>query len=381
MSARYDLVIVGGGAVGSALALALEGSGLSLLLLDAGRAEPGDRRSLALSHGSRLILERLDVWRSIAAVTPIDAIHVSQRGGFGRALLSAAQSRLPALGYVASIGAVQAALRACVLESASTQLLDNTHASAIEPGDSDVDVVYSRNGESARATARLAVLADGGAMLATAAGKRIRDYRQCAVIADVMADRPHGNRAYERFTPEGPIALLPSGAGFALIWVTATEQAERLRALDAPAFLLALQAAFGERAGRFTGSGERSLHRLSLRVAGTPFAAREVLLGNAAQTLHPVAAQGLNLGLRDAWELSRMIRERPASLDQRGFPERFARSRKADRNSTILLTDLLATAFADDFPPLRWLRGGALALLDALPPAKRSFTRRMIFGS
>jgi 2-octaprenyl-6-methoxyphenol hydroxylase len=377
----HDLLIIGGGPVGSALALALSDSGLAVMLLEARRESVGDRRSLALSYGSRLILERIGAWREVAPATSIESIHVSQRGGFGRALLTASAARLPALGYVAGYGTVRDALARAVSRCERLQVRPGARATAMRAEGGCVTVSYALDGRTCSASARLVAVADGGALTQPNAAPKERWYGQSALVADVRTDRAHGNRAYERFTAEGPLALLPVSDGFALIWTAAPERAQRLQALEPHAFLDALQACFGERAGRFVSVSARATHPLALRVADGAHVERVVLLGNAAQTLHPVAGQGFNLGLRDAWELARAALGAPQHIGERDFIARFLRSRRIDRRDTILLTDLLVSTFSNDLAPLRWLRGCGLTLLDCLPPAKRDFTGRMIFGA
>jgi 2-octaprenyl-6-methoxyphenol hydroxylase len=376
-----DILIVGGGPVGSALALALSDSGLAVVLLETRREAAPDRRSLALSYGSRLILERVGAWREVTPVTPIESIHVSQRGGFGRALLTAPAARLPALGYVAGYGTLRDALARAASRCDRLQVRAGARATAMHAEDGCVTVSYALDGRACSASARLVAVADGGALTQPSAASKERSYDQAALVADVRTDRAHGNRAFERFTAEGPLALLPASDGFALIWTAAPDRAQRLQALEPQAFLDALQACFGERAGRFVSVSARATHPLALRVADSAYAERVVLLGNAAQTLHPVAGQGFNLGLRDAWELARAALGTPQRVGEPDFIARFLRSRRSDRRDTILLTDLLVSAFSNDLAPLRWLRGCGLTLLDCLPPAKRDLMDRMIFGA
>jgi 2-octaprenyl-6-methoxyphenol hydroxylase len=375
----YDLIIVGAGPVGATAAAALSGRGLQLLVLEArhdGRDD--DRRSLALSWGSRLILERVGAWGDELSGTPIHSIHVSQRGGFGRALMTAGEAGVPALGYVVSYAALHAALmrrlRAC-----GVRPLQGARATRVDGSAAEVRVRYEHDGEAREDTARLAVIADGGALARSATDQAVRDYRQSAVVANVTTDRPHGNRAFERFSTAGPMALLPFGAGFALVWTTAPDEAQSLVACDERAFLDALQSRFGNRAGRFIAVQGRASYPLALRFARSPAERRVLLLGNAAQTLHPVAGQGLNLGLRDAFELARCLSG--AALEDARFAQRFRSLRRADRRSSIAMTDAMIRVFCNDLPGLSWLRGCGLTALDSLPPVKREFMDRMMFGS
>jgi len=377
-----DVVIVGGGPVGVSLALALRDSSLSLTLLEARtEAADSDRRSLALSYGSRLILERLGAWDRISPLTSIETIHVSQRGGFGRALLRAADTGAPALGYVAPYGAVQRALTHALHEYRELELLQGARAVRIDKQEDAALIHYEWDGQSKSIAGRLMVLSDGGALATECASQRTHDYRQSAVVANVLSDRPHGNRAFERFASAGPIALLPAGEGYALVWTTRPAAAEQLCNLDAGEFLEQLQAHFGDRAGNFISVEERATFPLSMRVAGAPKRERVVLLGNAAQTLHPVAGQGLNLGLRDAWELAEQILSQQQTLGNVAFCSAFQASRRGDRTASVLLTDTLVRGFSNDLAPLRWLRGCGLTMLDSLPPAKRGFIDRMMFGA
>jgi 2-octaprenyl-6-methoxyphenol hydroxylase len=387
-----DLLIAGGGPVGAALALALEGSGHSVVLAEArsadtfgtrsadtfearsavaGAAAAGDARAIALSHASRLILERLSAWSGLPA-TPIATIHISQRGGFGRTLISAAECGLPALGYVVGYDDLQRSLLAVPCSARrlfGTRLTGFDGSTATLQADDGVRVLAPR----------LTVFADG-ARVADAAPAYSKDYRQTALAAWVKTAQEPRGRAWERFTDEGPLALLPHAAGYALVWTTAPERGARLAALDTPAFLAELQAAFGERLGAFTDAGARAAFALALRYRRAEALPHSLAVGNAAQTLHPVAGQGFNLGLRDAWELARLARDtREPGSDS--FIDSYRRARLFDRRAGIRFTDGLVGLFSNADPALKLGRGAGLLALDLLPFARRFVARRMIYGA
>jgi 2-octaprenyl-6-methoxyphenol hydroxylase len=384
-ASAHDLIIAGGGPVGSALALALAGH-VRVALYEA-RTEPGatnDERTLAISYGSRLILERLGVWNALPAPTPITAIHVSQQGGYGRSLLTAEECDVPALGYVLRYAGLQRALADAISQRRDIAVIGGAAVEQIGTEGDHVVAQVRRGDETLETRARLLVLADGGIRLAEQAGAtiRTRDYGQVALVANVRASAAHGGLAYERFCQGGPVALLPFEDRHALIWTATPGEAARLASLPQAAFLAELQAYFGDRAGRFVAVSERSCFPLSLRYALDPVLERVALLGNAAQALHPIAGQGFNLGLRDAWDLADTLRRE--SRDDPGAPqvlERYRSMRALDRRTGIAFTDSLVRLFSNDVAALRWLRGGGLALLDVLPAARRLFVRRMIFGA
>lgn len=364
----FDVVIAGGGPVACAVAAALAGSRLSAVQL------AGDRRAadrpIALSYGSRLILERLGAWRHVQS-TPIEAIHVSQQHAFGRTVMQAREHGFAALGYVTAYSDVLARL-AERADSATGRLLDWS------AGDDHVEVRALRGGEEVSMRARLLVLADGDT---GPSPERVRDYLQRAVVAEVVADRAHRGIAWERFTPEGPVALLPFRDGYALVWSAREATAQELLGLSDPEFLERLRRCFGGRAGNFVSAGPRAAFPLSLRRGAATPAPRTLAVGNAAQTLHPVAGQGLNLGLRDAWELAQMLLEvPPQEIGTSRFVDRYVRKRRFDRYAGIGFTDFLVRVFSNPLP-LAAARGAGLAMLDTLPPARRFLARRMIFGA
>ena len=374
-----DVAIVGAGPVGCALAALAATQGLEVALFEARSGSSRDARTLALSEASRVLLDEAGAWPQ-EGVTPIHSIHISQKGGPGRTVLEASEQGLPALGYTVAYAALEAALEARVRERGGTIHYGETCA-RIELGAEEALVGFD-SGREARA--RLLVLADGGANSTKIPGIAYdtRDYGQLAVTGPVSCDRPHGGRAYERFTPQGPAALLPVGERYALVWTAPREEAERILALDDPGFLTQLQAHFGDRAGRFIAAGPRAAFALRLRTVNSPIALRTAIVGNAAQALHPIAGQGLNLGLRDAATLAEAIATTPReSLGSLEMLDRYRAARRRDAGRGVAFTDLLVSAFADSRRLPTWGRGLALAALDLFPPARRRLAERMIHGA
>jgi 2-octaprenyl-6-methoxyphenol hydroxylase len=379
----HDLAVVGAGPVGATLALALADADLDVVVLDArakGETTRGDR-TLALSHGARLILERVGAWGEFAAIegaaTPIVEVDVSQSAGFGTARLSAAEDGLPALGYVVRYRALQAALDAALARAGIAVRHGVTVRSV--GGTPAYAAVGCEGAEPV--LARLAAVADGTGATVSGAARLRHDYRQVAIVAKVWRASPPDGVAFERFTPEGPVALLPEGDHFGLVWTATPERAEALVALPEAEFLHRLGAHAGARTGAFVRVADRRTFPLALEIARATVGTRTVALGNAAQTLHPVAAQGFNVGLRDAFELARAVIDSPReSIGEAAMLARYASGRRADRWAGIAFTHGLVHLFGSDLALARWPRGLALAALDALPHAKRAFSRAMMFG-
>jgi 2-octaprenyl-6-methoxyphenol hydroxylase len=351
------VIIIGGGPAGMALALALRQGGVASRIVDARPrgAAKSDARILALAHGSRLILERLGVWENIPH-TPIATIHVSHAGGLGRTVLRAAEENVPALGYVLSAGDLAAALDAAVA-AAGIAYADDTSA----PEHPD---------------ALLTVHAEG--RIDDAQDIRTRDYGQHAVICMARGGAPHGHTAWERFTPAGPVALLPCREGYAVVLTCPAADSEHVAALDDTTFLVLLQERLGPRV-KLAGVGPRLVWPLGLRMRKAAIGTRAVWIGNAAQTLHPVAGQGFNLALRDIAELAETLTD-AADPGDAALLARYAARRRLDRLATVGFTDTLARLFSNDLAPLRHLRGAGLLALDLIPPARSFLARRMMFG-
>ena len=378
-----DLVVVGAGPVGATLALALRDADLDVVVLDsraAGAPFRGDR-SLALSHGARLILERLVVWSRLPgdAVTPITSIDISQAGGFGMTRLDASDHALPALGYVVSYRALQAALDVA-LATAGVAVQFGATAQRVGGTPAYAAVTLEKPGDDC-ITARLAAIADGSGAHVDGIRRDRTDYGRVAVTAKVSPRRSHDGTAFERFTADGPMALLPEGDGYGVVWTMAPTCADRVQALSDDAFLDALAERFGARVERFTGVTARRTFPLALEIARPTTGTRAVVIGNAAQALHPVAGQGFNLGMRDAFELAQAIIDTPRDkLGDAAMLKRYRRRRLPDRMSGIAFTHGLVQLFGNDVPFIRWPRGLALTALDAMPVAKRAFAHVMLFG-
>ena len=376
------VLIVGAGPVGAVCALALRQLGVDARVLEAQPKDArADTRTLALSYGSRLILDRLGVWDGLEGVTPITRIHISQRGALGVTRLSADEIRVPALGYVLSYATLTAALKQALADT-GIAVDYGVEVARIEP-DAACATLHTAAGDMHAAP--LVVVADGGhdkSAAAAPAPKISHDYDQMAVVCEVQTELPHANRAYERFTPEGPAALLPKGDRYALVWSAGPADAQRIAALPEAEFLAALYRHFGGRQGRFISATPRKTFPLRLAYSGSLAAARVVRIGNAAQTLHPVSGQGFNIGLRDAWELASLCGDAP--LDALGSPAMlaaYARGRRVDVLGGVGFTDFLVRAFSNDLGPLRHARGLGLLALEAFPPLKNFVARRMIFGA
>lgn len=373
-----DILIIGAGPVGMTLALALANGQTPLRVLLVDSRPRGsfstDPRALALSHGTRQMLESLQAWNA-AAGTPIHDIHVSQSGGFGRALMTREEQGIEALGYVMRYRDLAAALDARL---AADSILDACELESLVIQEDAATASLQRAGEKLEIRTRLVVHAEGTP--GDTAGIKVSDYHQHAVLAEVRPEPAHQHRAWERFTPDGPLALLPLGKDYSVVFTVPPEKSDALMAMDDTAFLAALQHQFGTRL-RFTAASPRARYPLALRLRQKLFEHREVWIGNAAQTLHPVSGQGFNLGIRDAWELAAALltcNGDPGAID---LLENHARGRGLDRWGSATFTDGIVRTFSNNLAPLRVARGLGLLALDLSPMARKFVAGRMIWGA
>jgi len=399
---QHDIAIIGGGPVGASLALALRDSGLKICVLEArpAQAASNDARALALSYGSRLLLERIGVWGALHDVSSIRTIHISQKQSFGRAMLRAEELKVPELGYVLPYPALQDALQNALSPSPSPaggrggrdsagegrdelQYLSGASVTNLQGADNGTSIEYQLDGAQHTLHAKLAVVADGGKLLAQQYPPEIRDYGQSALITHLTCSAPQAEMAYERFTSQGPVALLPFQDGYELVWTAPHQLAQEMLAWDDAKFLAELQQHFGDRVGEFLTVGKRTCFPLGLKRAPNLFPMpHTVLLGNAAQTMHPVAGQGFNMGLRDAWELAQeILRAAPETLGTTAMLSAYRSQRRTDREAGIRFTDGLVRLFSNDLPLLGAGRAASLSVLDCLPFAKRFVAKRMMFGA
>ena len=373
------ILIAGAGPVGLCAALALHHAGHAVRVIDAkAQDQLGiDPRAVALSHGSRLILDRLGVWDSItgpAAGTPIRHIHVSQSGGFGQTRIEAADYGIDALGYVTRLGPMVKALLGAVLRAGIEIRFETVRFETAHLG--TTSTAGATSAADADNTAPLTIIAEGRPHEIA----ERKEYGQTAIVTEAWSAAPHGHRAYERFTPEGPLALLPLGSaqagGHSVVWCMRDEHALALLQKSDAEFIGALNTATSFAQRTWTRIAPRAAFPLVLVRARDAARTGEIALGNAAQTLHPVAGQGLNLGLRDAFELAEALKHGLAD----GALTAYRKQRARDRRATVAITDQYVSLFSNDLALVRAARGIGLALFNLLPGARRLVARRMMFG-
>lgn len=386
MREDQNIVIVGGGPVGMVLALLLAKQNIASTVLEARKqgAANQDTRALALSFGTRRILEKLGVWQPLAAhATAINTIHVSQKASIGRSVLKADDYGQEALGYVLSYGALCTVLNAQIPDFSAIHLIDEAQAESITHDAEHAAVRYQRHGESHDIQSALAVLADGGRSLEETAGlqRDTKEYGHDALISKIRAELPHNNIAYERFTAHGPMALLPNGErDFSLVWTGEKSYIAPLLELSDAEFLEQFHTEFGDRVGRFLSIEKRMTFPLKLSQLQTTDTPHLVVIGNAAQTMHPVAGQGFNVGLRDAEVLAKHIADTQYALGSSDMLAAYRASRKTDTKHGLLFTDFLVNIFSNDILGVSAMRSAGIGMFDLVKPVKRFLVSKMSFG-
>jgi 2-octaprenyl-6-methoxyphenol hydroxylase len=388
MSDETDVLIIGGGLVGASLAVALGQAGLNVTVVDAcplsvDQQPNYDERSIALAQGSQCILSALGLWQSLQdEVCPIHTIHVSDRGHFGFTRLHREQQGVPALGYVATARVLGKTLLDQLDRLPNVQTLAPAQLIDFKVLADGVLTRLMLEQQTLECKARLLVAADGAqSSVRDQLGihSKRRDYGQTAVIANVSSERDHQNVAYERFTDTGPMALLPmSRQRCALVWTVRCDQSDDIMGLDDAQFLSRLQERFGYRLGRFVKVGQRHAYPLQLLQARESIRPRMALIGNAVHTLHPVAGQGFNLGLRDVAALAEVVtdaRRQGLDIGDNSVLARYADWRQTDQRRAVAFTDGMVRLFGQSLPPVAWLRDAGMLALDICPPAKRWFGR------
>ena len=386
MQTDHDILIIGGGLVGASLAIALEGSGLRVALVEAAppRADlqPSyDERNLALARATVNALAALGVWARVGArATPIKRIHVSRQGEFGAVRLAASGHGVDAFGAVLPARELGNGLLAQLDVCAMLTRYAPAQLTAIGSDTDGVSVRLATASGETRVRAHLLVGADGtNSFVRNALGIQTDnvDYAQTAFVCTVTAERVPDGCAFERFTSSGPVALLPLGERRAGVVLTVpAHDAARVVALDDAGFIELLQERFGWRLGRLARPGKRVSYPLMRVQAQRLHAPRAVLVGNAAQTLHPIGAQGFNLGLRDALTLAELLVEQGGDPGAHELLGTYAKRRRQDREGTIAMSDGLARWTAHDAPPLKLLRSLSMLALDRIAPLQEALVRR-----
>jgi 2-octaprenyl-6-methoxyphenol hydroxylase len=385
---RYDILIVGGGIVGASLARALSGQGLAMAMVEAvefeTRAVPGyDDRAIALAQGTQRIFDGMQLWGSMQdEATPIHRIHVSDRGHAGITRMDREEEGLAALGYVVPARVIGRVLGEYVRQTGEVDLYCPATLKELSIGADSVQATLLENGREQAVASRLVVAADGaGSVVRERLGIPVTDYdyAQTAVITNVTPQLPHRNTAFERFTDTGPLAFLPmTEQRCAVVWTVPAGAVEEVMGFSDAAFLARLQERFGFRLGRLERMGQRQAWPLHLIKAREYVRARIALVGNAAHTLHPIAGQGFNLGVREIAALAEVVVDAIRRGGDPGDPvvlNRYAEWRHSDQQRVTAFTDGLARLFTLPLPALGAARGAGMLALDLIPPAKRLLTR------
>lgn len=379
----YDIIISGGGLVGASLACALGTQSLRIAVVEAvpfrSSEQPSyDDRAIALSYGTKSIFDTLGVWALLKEnATPIKNIHVSERGGFGVTRINHADENVEALGYVATARNIGRALIKQLSTFSSVEILSPAKLIDLQFDAGHVRATVDSNGKQNILNAELMVAADGGqSAVRDLVGINVKqtDYQQSAIITNVSSEYFHNHVAYERFTKHGPLALLPlTDDRCALVWTQNKKRVSDVMALSDAEFLTQLHKEFGNRLGHFTKVGERFVYPLQLVRAEEQVRPQLALIGNAAHTIHPIAGQGFNLGVRDIAALAEIIvdaKQENQPIGQLDVLQQYAKWRQKDHKKIISFTDNLVRLFSNSFPPLHAARNTGLFAMDITPTAK-----------
>jgi 2-octaprenyl-6-methoxyphenol hydroxylase len=393
MKSDYDILIVGGGMVGATMAYALSPLPLRIGVIEAvpfkSDSQPSyDDRAIALAYGSAKIIDAMGLWDKLSnKVSAIKKIHVSDRGHFGVTRIDSAKEKVAALGYVIENRLVGAVLAEVLPALENVDLICPATVSHVTLTSERARLTIEGEGVPAQLDAKLVIAADGGNSVVRKLLKiptRSWDYGQTAVIANITPERHHQGVAYERFTDTGPVALLPNAAAddpnrCSLVWTVRRGDEERVLNLDGAEFLAELQERFGYRLGELQKVGRRNAYPLKLVRAKQQVSPRLALIGNAAHTLHPIAGQGFNLGVRDVAVLADVLAEACIKGEDVGAAEvmqRYADWRNWDHRKVIGFTDSLARLFSNPLAPVALARNMGLFAVDVVPPLKRLLTRQ-----
>lgn len=380
-----DCAIIGGGPVGLVFAILNHASKVKIQIFESKNrgATNQDNKALALSNGSRLILEEIGIWdRLDKNITKIEKIHTSQVGSFGRTLLDAGEFNEESLGYIISYGDLMAVLQEEIECISNIMTFYETKVTKCIDEKAILNLSLETNNKIKNLKSEFVILADGAAedIEGLELNKKIKHFDHTAIVTKVLTEIPHRNIAYERFTSNGPIALLPNrNDKFSLVWTGPRKFIEKLEQLNQESFLSQLHESFGDRVGSFLECEKRisfDLKQTYVEVMHSNI----VALGNASQTMHPVAGQGLNTGLRDAYKLNQSLIGRSKIKSLEALLDEYKHSRAGERKKILNFTEMLVKSFSNDLVGLKKVRGYALSLLDITRPIKQSFVRKMSYG-
>jgi len=380
-----DCAIIGGGPVGLVFAILNHASKFKIQIFESKNrgATNQDNKALALSNGSRLILEEIGIWdRLDKNITKIEKIHTSQVGSFGRTLLDAGEFNEESLGYIISYGDLMAVLQEEIECISNIMTFYETKVTKCIDEKAILNLSLETNNKIKNLKSEFVILADGAAedIEGLELNKKIKHFDHTAIVTKVLTEIPHRNIAYERFTSNGPIALLPNrNDKFSLVWTGPRKFIENLEQLNQESFLSQLHESFGDRVGSFLECEKRisfDLKQTYVEVMHSNI----VALGNASQTMHPVAGQGLNTGLRDAYKLNQSLIGGSKIKSLEALLDEYKHSRAGERKKILNFTEMLVKSFSNDLVGLKKVRGYALSLLDITRPIKQSFVRKMSYG-